>query len=240
MVIKNIFKPSKLFLMWKDSDGSRHKVGILEEERFQYLEETDSELIKAKEKGFNGFPAFKLETRTHLNPLPVFIRRSPPKDRRDYDTFLKAFCLNPESKDVKEISDYTLLGYTGAYVPGNPFHLLNPFIGITSKFEFVMQVAGAHLNYLGDTTQNKKKNLANKPLIPLIDTKNPADPENAIKLNLEDQRFGYVPRGLNKFFKAWIKDKRNINITINRINGDIDHHYAYAFVSVGEHQVTTK
>lgn len=215
--------------MWKDERGSRHKVGVLKEDIFTYLP-TDSEDMKAAvESGFQGFPAFDLEKLEHKNPLPVFMRRCPPKDRRDFDDYLKAFSLDPESDAVKSMSDFTLLGYTGAYVPSNPFNLINPFSDQEQPFEFVMQIAGAHHNYFN--THSLEEDVKCQNLKAQKESDNEHDP-NAVVLTLNDEKFGYVQRGLNTSFIDWIEKERIESINVARVNGSASHPYAYAFVKI--------
>lgn len=225
--IKHIVNPSVLYLMWKDKDGSRHKVGELFPDHFDYLSSDDPGMIAAKEKGFEGFPAFNIDVQSHSNPLPVFIRRCPPKDRRDFDDYLKAFALDPDSDEVRHIPDFTLLGYTGSYITANPFNLINPFKEIQPPFEFVMQVAGAN-NYLANFDI---QNLVGEALFTEQETTNKHD-HHAVILKLNHQTFGYIPRGLNHSFIEWMNKKWIKKITIRRINGQPDHRYAYVFVEI--------
>lgn len=229
--IQKIIKPTVLYLMWKGPKNRRYKVGDLYEDKFTY--DTDStEFSQAIEEGFKGFPAFSLEQKTHKNPLPVFMRRCPPKSRSDYATYLRAFGLDPQKQDG--LDDFTLLGYTGAHVPENRFNLANPFVGVSSPFDFVMQVAGAHHEFL-------KKNPAIKPNTLIESTlKAEAEPENefdnkAIKLLLESgETLGYVPRGLNETFHKWLGENEVLDIKISRTNGMPDHPYVYAYIKVGK------
>jgi hypothetical protein len=228
LVVKNIVEPKELFLMWKAHSGHRHKIGILTPDQFTYLPSDSPEILEAMKEGFDGFPAFDMAKQVHSNPLPVFMRRCPPSDRRDFDTYLQAFSLNPNSEAVQKMSDFTLLGYTGAYVHGNPFHLLNPFSGINTEFEFVMQIAGAQHNYFKN---HDDSNLLGKKLVAVHERDNVKD-SNAVNLLLNGESFGYIQRGLNHSFSDWIDTKRLEDIVISRINGSIEHRYAYAFVRI--------
>lgn len=226
--VNTIIEPKELFLMWKDSEGSRHQIGVLEENLFTYLPKEGDEMKKAIAAGFQGFPAFDMQKAEHRNPLPVFMRRCPPKERRDFDEYLKAFSLNPESPEVQNMSDFALLGYTGAYVPNNPFNLINPFSNQNKAFEFVMQIAGAHHWYFA---KNSKEGIEGKNLQAIKEPENTKD-HNAVFLKLDDHKFGYIQRGLNTSFASWIDDDRIESIKISRVNGRADHPYAYAFVKI--------
>ena len=118
--ISNIVKSRFLYLIWKNEQSSkRFAVGKLYEDRFEYFDKNTLE--EAIDEGFQGFPAFSLDEKTHSNALKVFMRRLPPKNRTDYDKFLALYGLDYEKEIVKNISDFELLGYTGAYVSGNSF-----------------------------------------------------------------------------------------------------------------------
>jgi hypothetical protein len=228
MVVENIVEPKELFLMWKADSGRRHKVGILTPNQFRYLPLDSPEIVAAMEDGFEEFPAFDITKEKHDNPLPVFMRRCPPTDRRDFDAYLQAFSLDPNSAAVKKMSNFTLLGYTGAYVHGNPFHLLNPFSGIATAFEFVMQIAGAHHNYFKN---HNDTNLLGQHLQAVLEPDN-ANDSSAVKLCLNGEPFGYIQRVLTHSFGEWIANNRLESIMLSRVNGSVDHRYAYAFVRV--------
>jgi hypothetical protein len=225
--VEHIVNPHELFLMWKDMDGNRHKIGSLFSDCFRYLPPNSPEIVQAKTKGFEGFPAFDMVSLEHKNPLPIFMRRCPPKDRRDYDTYLKAFALDPNSEQVKGISDFTLLGYTGAYVTANPFNLINPYISNDPPFEFVMQVAGAH-HYLESFDMEA---LVGKKLMAEKEENNKKD-KDAVVLKYDNQTFGYIPKGLHNSFSKWIDKNWIKKLTVKRINGQPDHRYAYVFVEI--------
>ena len=228
MIVENIVEPKELFLMWKANSGRRHKVGVLTPDQFTYLPLDSPEIVDALQDGFEEFPAFDITKHVHDNPLPVFMRRCPPTDRRDFDAYLQAFSLDPNSAAVKKMSNFTLLGYTGAYVHGNPFHLLNPFSGIATAFEFVMQIAGAHHNYF---KTHDDTNLLGQLLQAALERDNVNDPF-AVKLCLNGEPFGYIQRGLNHSFGEWVASNRLESIRLSRVNGSVDHRYAYAFVRV--------
>lgn len=230
--VKKIIEPKELFLMWKDKSGSRHKVGILKKDSFQYLPHDSEDMMKAFDNGFSGFPAFNLDHLEHQNSLSVFMRRCPPKDRRDFDLYLEAFSLDPNSEDVQNISDFTLLGYTGAYVPNNPFNLVNPFSNQEQSFGFVMQVAGAHHNYFKNRSPEDIK-VEGKSLSIAREYNNPHDPK-AVALSLDGEVFGRIQRGMTDSFIEWIEQERIESINIQRVNGSVEHPYAYAFVQISE------
>jgi hypothetical protein len=113
-----------MYLIWKDSRGNCHKVGELLPDLFEYLSGDDLNMALAKQNGFKGYPAFSMVNRVHKNPLPTFIRRCMPRNRRDFCDYLSAFGLDASNKEVRDMPDFALLGYTGARLTANPFCLV--------------------------------------------------------------------------------------------------------------------
>ncbi len=218
--VKNLKKPEVLYLMWKPKNEiERFKVGELYEDKFQYVKN----LTTPQQHGFTKFSLFDID-KIHSNALRVFMSRCPPKNRVDYNKFLQAFALPLN----KEIDDFTLLGYTGAYLPDDNFHLLNPFQDIEPPFEFTMQISRFHIS---DCKDIDKDNLKGKVLEMQAEPTNISD-ENAIQLKLDGKIFGYIQRVQNICFLLWQEKGWNIDIEVFHINGSPEQPCAYAFVSV--------
>ncbi|MDX1919077.1 MAG: HIRAN domain-containing protein [Candidatus Caenarcaniphilales bacterium] len=227
-IIKNIKEPKVLYLMWQDlssNDRNRYHIGNLYEDRFEYLKEN----FPSK---FDGFPAFSPETEIHTgNVLSVFISRCPPKERITYNNFLEAYGLDPEQAEVKNISDFALLGYTGAYLPSDEFHLFNPFKDIEPPFQFVMKIAGAHrhcrmLKDLGWQPDDDELKIVPEP-----ENKNDSQ---AISVTLQCTKLGYIPKGLTQSFHSWLDSKFKISLHLYRANGSEEHRFLYCFVNVSK------
>ena len=225
--ISNIVKSRFLYLIWKNEKSSKHFiVGKLYEDRFEYLDK-DS-LKESIDNGFEGVPAFDLDKKSHENALKVFMRRLPPKNRTDYDKFLSLYGLDINLDSVKSISDFELLGYTGAYVSGNSFHLTNPFIDIEAPFEFVFR-ASAFNQY----SKNLEDHLEiNSQLSLKLERDNIFD-NRAIQIVYKDIHIAYIPRGLIDSFHFWLKRDYKINLYTYRINGSSSYQYLYVFAELG-------
>jgi hypothetical protein len=236
VLIKTI-KPKVLYLVWEDADRRRYKVGSFTETCFQYLHKEES-FIKAQEKGFKGFFSFPLteEEISYPNPVPVFMRRLPPKNRQNYAEYLTAFGLDAENPPE---SDFTLLGYTGAHLLDDPYHVLNTFEGIKTGFSFISKVSAAQQCFFSHNDE-KSLNLASNPYPTLIlkpDPENPKDP-NAIQIFIQLSEclvpFGYVHKELTLSIKTWQNEGRRLEARLFRVNGQPNHRHAYASIHVTE------
>lgn len=121
-----------------------------------------------------------------------------------------------------------MLGYTGAYVPENPFHLINPFENIKPPFEFVMKIAGINqrdntIDFFG-LVQGKELTLEKEP----ENKKN----NKAIKILQNQTHLGYIQEGFVNSFNDWIDKNYKIEIAIYRVNGSEQYKNVYAFVSI--------
>lgn len=231
-IIKNLKEPKVLYLMWQDNTEARNRylIGKLYKDKFEYLLEDDN-FQKAKDNGFIGFLAFSLNKKVHTgNVLSVFLSRCPQKERASYEKFLSSFALSPEQEEVKNLTDFMLLAYTGAYIPSDSFHLLNPFIDIEPPFEFIMRIAGADRRYKDFDDLDSKEGES------LTLEKEPANENNsnAIKINFKDKHLGYIQNGLVESFHDWLERGYNVNLSIYRVNGSPEYRYVYAFVEVSK------
>ena len=74
------------------------------------------------------------------NVLPSFMKRLPPRSRGDFGRFLDALRIKSEAKD--EISNFALLGYSGAKLPDDDFTVIHPFENASVPFELMLPVQG--------------------------------------------------------------------------------------------------
>lgn len=232
--ISNIIEPKQLWLMWQDNtpERNRHKVGVLTPETFEYVQ--GDGLESAKNAGFSGYPAFPMDKdiKQFSNPLPTFISRCPPKDRRDYNLYLQAFGLDANSADVQNMSDFALLGYTGAFLHGNPFVLVNDYADCQHEFDFILHVSRCKDNYFFkyDYDESAKERLIGKT-ISFVPDEHPKDPK-AVKVFLDGDGLGYVQTGLTHSFRKWIKENRISQAKITKLNGDAENPNIYAYIKV--------
>ncbi len=121
--IKNLKESEVLYLM----KGNTH-VGNLYKDYFEHRTSLAED----------AFPAFNVEKKIHIskNVLIPFLSRLPNKNRVNYPRLLESYGLN--YKDT--LTDFMLLGYSGAYLPCDPFWLMNPFKNAEPPFEFVLKL----------------------------------------------------------------------------------------------------
>lgn len=229
--IEHIIEPEKLLLSWQTSQPgkSRGRMFVAEVIRHEndadlvYLVESQ-EFKQAKELGFKGYPGFGIDKTIHESILFAFMKRLPPRNRGDFIKYLNALRLQPDAS----ISDFALLGYSGAKLPDDDFTIINPFENAIPPFEFLLQIQG-YRYYMEQL-----------PLTSLIEGQaavfeaepdNADDPE-AIKVLIDDIHVGYVSRGLTTSFHKWFKAGYAITASVERINGTQERPAVYLYVSI--------
>ena len=102
---------------------------------FRYFE--DYMLVSPREQGFVGYdcmpPGDKDNDRLAMK---LFRRRLPPSGRGDFGEFLESFGLPADW----EHTDLSLLAYTGARRPGDPFSICETFDGFVDPFTYVFDL----------------------------------------------------------------------------------------------------
>ncbi|GAH47357.1 unnamed protein product [marine sediment metagenome] len=142
--IEHIVEPDRLLLSWQaKSERLRMLVAELirndNDADLVYLKDSE-EFSKAQNWGFEKYPGFDTEKEVHENVLGSFMKRLPPRSRGDFSRFLDALRIKPEAKD--EISDFALLGYSGAKLPDDDFTVIHPFENASPPFELLLPVRG--------------------------------------------------------------------------------------------------
>lgn len=215
-LIHDISQPSRLLLVWQPPEGksrTRFVVGELcvdcEDYVFRYLENTD-DFAKAREEGFVCYPAFrKMNQEYREGVLETFLRRIPPRKRGDFNKYLEQWRLAPDL----DISDFALLGHTGAKLPNDGFSLINPFDGIEAPHEFYIEVAGFRYQdniQLDDISVGMAVNFISEP-------ENPFD-HQAVSIETMGWKIGYVNKTQSPAFNRWL-NHYSITACIERING---------------------
>jgi len=211
--IRHIVEPEKLLLTWQDPvTRQRFVVGEMVREKagicFRYLH--GAELDQARERGFRGYLAFRnMQAEYRLGVMESFMTRLPPRSREDFGKFLEYWDIDPDA----EISDFALLGYTGAALPRDGFRFLPVFPERVEELAFVIEVAGHRYSgspvAVGETVCFRHEN------------ENEKDPQAvAVLAGASDlmRRIGYVMRGLNSQFIVWLENGE-VSGRIVRING---------------------
>ena len=102
-----------------------------------YLKESE-DFSKAQSLEFEDYPGFAIEKEIHKNVLTSFMKRLPPRSRGDFSRFLDALRIKSDA----EVSDFALLGYSGAKLPDDDFTIIHPFENASPPFELMLFVQG--------------------------------------------------------------------------------------------------
>lgn len=228
--IKHIVEPTKLLLTWQtagETDRTRRIVGELIKVNnivnLIYLFDTEDFQV-AEQLGFQGFGAFQLDINKFEDVLDAFVKRLPPRTRGDYNKFLEAIRILPNTN----ISEFALLGYSGARVPDDEFTIIHPFNNVVGKCEVLTEIAGFRHNE-GMQIFEKLKEGDEVSLIP--EPSNKID-SNAIKIVFENKNIGYINRAQLSAFNRWISNQLIDKAVIERINGTKVRPSIYLFVTV--------
>ncbi|CNI67900.1 HIRAN domain-containing protein [Yersinia mollaretii] len=221
--INKIIEPSRLLLTWQPTTGgTRHIVGQLnrladDSYTFTYHFNTE-DFIAAKDKGFLGHPAFSMKYAEHTNNvLEPFVRRLPPRKRKDFEEYLAQHLL----PSPFEGSDFALLGYTGAKSPGDGFCLLIDPDVLNGEAELLLEVAGTRYQLGLDLERVSVGDMVS--LIPEPD--NEHDP-NAIAVVHEIGKLGYINKVLcDSLCKRIAKNK--VTASVAKKNGTTDRPLVY-------------
>lgn len=227
-LIENIIEPKRLLLAWQapDENQARYIVGELyrinDEISLSYLPNTN-DFIKAQKHGFDAYPAFKDTNKTHHNVLDAFMRRLPPRTRGDFPQYLEGLRLK---SDVK-ISNFGLLGYSGAKLLSDDFSIIHPFDYAKGPCELFIEAAGyRHLQ-----NQNKITIQMGQP-ISFTKEFNNITQEEAIRINVDGMHIGYVNRGLIPTFLDWMKNNRIEGAWVEKINGNPGKPAIYLYIKI--------
>lgn len=227
--IEHLVEPQRLLLFWQARESrkrSRYHVGQLvkRDGRVVLQYSSGAEMDCAKEAGFQGYPAFPLEKLEHHHQvMEAFTRRLPPRTRRDFARYLELRAIPADA----EISDFALLGYSGAKLPDDGFELVHPFDEPPAIFEVLIEIAGfrheselsiSEVN-IGDSVQFYEE------------SDNPFD-ANAIAIRSNGQKLGYVPRGHLAMLHRMLSDEAVLAGEVFRINGTPERPLVYVLTQI--------
>jgi HIRAN domain len=231
--IQHIFEPGRIWLVWQANSperlGLRRVVAeilrpnLQDSPSFHYLQNTD-DFQKAREEGFEGYPAFKLSNPVHTQGvLEAFMRRLPPRSREDFDEYLIQHRLPQDFN----FSDMALLAYTGGKLPGDRFEFCVDFDEAPPPLEMVIEIAGFR-----HQTEVKASALVLDEPVSFIPEPNNQHDRNAISICYRKQHIGYISRAHTHAFHNWINQGYALEATIERINGKPERPLIYLFVKV--------
>lgn len=214
--IEHLVEPQRLLLYWQARESknrSRYRVGQLVMKGGQVVLQYDHgpEMAEAKQMGFEGYPAFPLKQMEHSHQvMDAFRRRLPPRSRGDFSRYLELRAIPAEA----EVSDFALLGYSGAKLPNDGFELVHPFDDPPETFEVLVEVAGFRHEAKLDAAELK----AGDPVRFVPELENPVEAE-AIMMECAGRKLGYVPRGYLDMLHRMLDRGAELEGEVFRING---------------------
>jgi hypothetical protein len=233
--IEKIIEPKSLLLSWQapesiDPDRRRKIVGILKKKEdnnisFQYLMGED--LLEANNLGFDGYGNYNDFKKIYEeNVLEEFARRLPQKKRRDYNNYLKSLRIYPESN----ISDFALLGYSGALLPSDSFSLVHTFEGVEGNCQLLQEVAGFRF-YMNTESGNIFMDIALSDPVNLEPDPSNEQDRNAVKIVFNGKKIGYINKVLAPTINRWLVS-RDVKAHIEKVAGTIQRPRVFIFISV--------
>ena len=222
-LIQHIIEPNRLLIVWQNlqdgtGSGKRYVIGELRLDQgnttLHYLK-MSKDFKAALECGFKGFSIFDIEKEVHKeNVMEMLSRRIPSRQRNDFSDFLKYYRIDPDI-DLK-MTDFALLGYTGAKLPGDGFSFVHTFENALAPCEITIEVAG--VRHYSKEFENLNE-LVDTPVVFTAEPDNQEDP-NAITITLKDtgKKIGYINRAQTGIFHQWLKNN-STNAHVERING---------------------
>jgi len=220
--LSHIVEPTSLLLSWQEPvTRNRYIVGEVSHAGdsfcFRYLPGPDLE--EAKEHGFKGYLAFKhFDEEYRLGVMESFMSRLPARSREDFDKFLAYWHIDSNLK--ASISDFSLLGYTGASLPRDGFRFMPVFPGMEAV-EFIVEIAGHRYHENGCEIGEEVRFVA--------EPDNPHDPKAVTAVSADGCKLGYVMHGLNNQFGEWL-DSGLLRGEIVRVNGTADRPVVLVYV----------
>jgi hypothetical protein len=229
--IEHIIEPHHLLLVWQGPEKlSRRRWVVAELTRqapggatLRYLVD-EPDFAGAIQEGFSGHPAFGIGKVVHdKGVLETFMRRLTPRSRPDFGRYLEALHLHPDAR----ISDFSLLGYSEAKLPGDGFSIVNPFEGVDGPCELLTEASGYryYRELVGEPEVGESVTIE-----PEHD--NPKDP-NALRLMVRGARVGYVNRIQVPAFRRWL-DEGRVQAVVERASGTPEHPRLHIFIRVTE------
>lgn len=227
--IEHITEPQRLLLVWQAPDEKKFRTRLVVGEIFRdgdefvlrYFRNTP-DVEKAMSLSYQGYPAFNIKQDTYRKEvLQAFLRRLPPRSRPDFGDYLKGLRIKPDT----QISDFALLGYSEAKLPGDGFSLVDPLDGKVGPSEFLLEIAGYrhHSPPLGPDVIGKQVEIVPEP-------HNLHDP-NALQVFLGSHKLGYINRLQAGAIGTWLKEGR-LSASLEKLNGRPGWPRAFIFIEV--------
>lgn len=234
--ISHLCEPTKLLLTWQGLETasqpearSRYVVGELlpvsggAAATFKYLRDTP-DFLAAVRYGFQGHPAFRLGADEESLPdvMQTFMRRLPPRKREDFPVYLQRHMLPYPF----ELSDFALLGYTGARLPSDGFALSPVFDCADLPCQFVTDLAGTR--YQASNEEVASVQVGDAAVL-IAEPENKFDAD-AIRVEINGKHMGYINRVLKNNVHAWLSCS-SVSAEVVRKNGTADRPLIYITIT---------
>jgi hypothetical protein len=229
--IEHIVEPEKLLLSWQTSQPGKNRGRMFVAELIRKGDDADlvylldsNEFRMAQSLGFKEYTGFSANQRIHEKVLFAFIKRLPPRSRGDFRKYLDSLRIQNDA----DISDFALLGYSGAKLPDDDFEVIHTFENAVPPFEFLLHVQGYH--YYAEQLPFDSIKLEQEATFQ-AEPENKFDPK-AIKIIVGGIHAGYVCRGRLESFHKWFEMGYKIDASIERKNGTAERPEIYLYVSI--------
>lgn len=229
--IEHIVEPEKLLLSWQTSQSGKERGRMFVAELIRKGDDADlvylldsNEFQNAQSLGFKEYTGFPADQQVHKNVLFTFLKRLPPRTRGDFGKYLDSLRIHKDA----EISDFALLGYSGARLPDDDFTVIHTFENAAPPFEFLLHVQG--YRYYVERLPFDSINLEQEATFQ-AEPENEFDPK-AIKIIIGGTHAGYICRGLTESFHKWLDRNYKIDAMIERKNGTSEQPEIYLYVSI--------
>jgi hypothetical protein len=124
------------------------------------------------------------------------------------------------------ISDFALLGYTGAKLPSDSFEFVPIFEDTFTELELLLESCGFRHQHVDLSTLAIGENVDF-----VAEPNNEFDP-GAVAMVVNGRKIGYVNRILSPTFSQWLQ-RRPVRGNVDRINGRADRPLVYVFAEIG-------
>ena len=229
--VQNILNVNTLFLTWQSNQDRNKRYFVGEVKRvgtkvtFNYSVGT-ADYEEAIKEGFTGYPAFKLNKSTFENDIiPTFMKRLPPRSRRDFVKYLKNYQLSESFVG----SDFDLIAHTDIQLPSDGFGLIPNLLESTIPFDYIMEVVGTRYNISYEEFSNL--NIGDE--IELVEDVDNKSDSQAVALYVNSMKVGYVNKLLCKSIKALMLTQCLTSV-ISKLSGTKERPLIYTMLSAKE------
>jgi hypothetical protein len=230
--ITHLIEPGRLLLCWKSLQNSHTNYVVAEvlpgknDFVLRYFFNS-CDFAKAQQEGFIGLPAFPIDKKSPQAEFSqgvrdALMRRTPPRTRTDFPQYLEQHGLSLH----KNLSDFALLGYSEARLPGDGFFLVHPFDDHCGPLELVTEVVGIKYGQFKQAHVNVDDTMTLAP-----EPNNQSDLD-AIAVFFGSFKIGFINRCQTAAFHRWIKMGCLIKMTVRRLNGTEERPRVVAFIEV--------